>query len=148
MKKHTHVGVYGIIINDNKILLVKKQRGPYVGKWDLPGGGVEPGETSIETSNRELLEECGYSAAETKLANVINNRIVYLNNENQREELTLLSIIYFVTLKQYEHADKQNIVRDTEDVSDSKWFNLHEVLLTPLTPTAVYAIGLKNTSSQ
>ena len=141
MKKHTHIGIYGIVINNNNILLVKKQRGPYIGKWDLPGGGIEMGETSIEALNRELLEECGYKAVETKLVNVLNNRVIYVNSENQREELTLLSIIYFVTLEQYNHTDKQKIIRDTEDVSDSKWFSLNEMSQVLLTPNAIYAIG-------
>ncbi len=33
MEKYTHLGVYGILINDNKILLIKKSRGPHKGKW-------------------------------------------------------------------------------------------------------------------
>lgn len=32
----THVGSYGIIIDNNKIVLVKKARGGYKGKLDLP----------------------------------------------------------------------------------------------------------------
>ena len=47
MLKTSHFGAYGIIIHKNKILLVKKSRGPYKGKYDLPGGKIEFGE-SIE----------------------------------------------------------------------------------------------------
>ena len=37
----TRVGVYGVIIKDNKIALVKKKNGGYKGKYDLPGGGMK-----------------------------------------------------------------------------------------------------------
>lgn len=38
-----HFGIYGIALNKNrdKILLVKKTRGPYTGLYDLPGGTPE-----------------------------------------------------------------------------------------------------------
>lgn len=36
MKEHKHLGAYGIIIEDEKILLIKKVTGPYDGKLDLP----------------------------------------------------------------------------------------------------------------
>ena len=34
----THIGAYGILIREDKIALVKKARGGYKGKFDLPGG--------------------------------------------------------------------------------------------------------------
>ena len=55
--KERHIGVYGVIIKDNKIALVRKARGGYKGKLDLPGGGMEHAETPLETLKRELLEE-------------------------------------------------------------------------------------------
>ena len=53
----THKGVYGIIRRENKILLIKKARGPYTGLYDLPGGSPEIGETETETLIREIKEE-------------------------------------------------------------------------------------------
>ena len=43
----THIGAYGILIRDGKIALIKKARGGYKGKYDLPGGGIEHTETPI-----------------------------------------------------------------------------------------------------
>ena len=37
----THIGAYGILIRDGKTALIKKARGGYKGKYDLPGGGIE-----------------------------------------------------------------------------------------------------------
>ncbi len=55
----THVGAYGILIRNEKIALIKKARGGYKGKYDLPGGGIEHNETPIETLHREIMEEIG-----------------------------------------------------------------------------------------
>ena len=41
MKEHKHLGVYGLIIKDDKILLINIITGPYDGKLDLPGGTIE-----------------------------------------------------------------------------------------------------------
>lgn len=54
-----HFGVYGRIVKDGKILLIKKARGPYTGLYDLPGGSQEKGESYIETLRREIMEETG-----------------------------------------------------------------------------------------
>lgn len=56
---YSHIGVYGIYIKDNKVLLIKKSRGPYEGMYDLPGGRIEIGETMEEGLKREFIEEVG-----------------------------------------------------------------------------------------
>lgn len=53
----TRYGVYGICLKDSKLLLVRQERGPYGGKYDFPGGGIEFGESPEQTLRRELLEE-------------------------------------------------------------------------------------------
>ena len=57
MKEYKHLGVYGIVIKDNKILLIKKVTGPYDGLFDLPGGSFEFGEKPEEVLKREMMEE-------------------------------------------------------------------------------------------
>lgn len=52
-----HLGVYGVIKRDDKILLIKKARGPYTGLYDLPGGSPEQAETPEQTVTREIKEE-------------------------------------------------------------------------------------------
>lgn len=60
IKQSMRVGVYGIAINDGSILLVHKgDNGCYRGLLDLPGGGIEFGETQEQALRREFLEEVG-----------------------------------------------------------------------------------------
>ena len=58
-KKYKQLGAYGLLINDDKILLIKKNGGPYDGKLDLPGGTIEFSETPTDALKRELQEEVG-----------------------------------------------------------------------------------------
>lgn len=58
-KEYKHLGAYALIVNEGKILLIKKSGGPYDGKLDLPGGTIEFCERPEETLKRELLEEVG-----------------------------------------------------------------------------------------
>ena len=53
------VGVGGVVIRDGCVLLVQRAQEPLAGKWTLPGGAVELGETLEEAVVRELREETG-----------------------------------------------------------------------------------------
>jgi len=55
-----HCGALVALHVDGKLLLI---RNSYRRGWTLPGGGVEPGETSIEAATRELREELGLVVA-------------------------------------------------------------------------------------
>lgn len=48
--------VYGVVISDGKLLLTKMRS---TGKYWLPGGGVDLGETLERAVKREIWEECG-----------------------------------------------------------------------------------------
>jgi 8-oxo-dGTP diphosphatase len=47
------------IIRGQNLLLKKATRGISVGKWNAPGGKLEPGETPEHCARREVLEETG-----------------------------------------------------------------------------------------
>jgi 8-oxo-dGTP diphosphatase len=50
----------GVVIEKGRVLLAQRKRGAHLaGKWELPGGKVEPGEDPRVTVRRELLEELG-----------------------------------------------------------------------------------------
>ena len=53
------VGVGAVIIDDGKVVLIKRRYEPLKGQWSLPGGGVEVGETLETAVAREMLEETG-----------------------------------------------------------------------------------------
>lgn len=53
------VGVGGVVIEDSKVLLIRRGSEPLKGRWSIPGGTLELGETLKEGVARELLEETG-----------------------------------------------------------------------------------------
>ncbi len=66
-KKVPMLTVDGIIIENGKILLIKRATQPYKDHWALPGGFVELGETLEEAVTREVKEETGLETKPVKL---------------------------------------------------------------------------------
>jgi len=66
------VGVGAIVIREGKILLIKRAVPPGVGKWSIPGGLVEVGETLSQACVRETEEETGVKIEVLELINVFD----------------------------------------------------------------------------
>ncbi|MGH3359221.1 MAG: NUDIX hydrolase [Nocardioidaceae bacterium] len=51
----------GAVLQDEqgRVLLVRRGREPEAGRWTIPGGHVEPGETLEQAARREVFEETG-----------------------------------------------------------------------------------------
>jgi 8-oxo-dGTP diphosphatase len=59
-----------VTTTDGHVLLIERGWDPHKGAWALPGGHVDPGETSRTAAARELAEEAGVHAAPTELVQV------------------------------------------------------------------------------
>ena len=134
MKKHTHIGVYAVIKKHEKMLLIKKARGPYTGKWDLPGGGFEFGETPTETLNREVMEETGLTIAKYTLLNVLSHTEAYKNSNNEGETVHHIGIIYRVEIDEFNNFLKTD--GDGEDSHGAKWLEISSLNKDNLSPFA------------
>ena len=53
------VGVGAVIVEAERVLLVRRGAEPLKGHWSLPGGLLEVGESLTEGVKREVLEETG-----------------------------------------------------------------------------------------
>lgn len=78
---HRAFGVYGIYVEDGKLLVINKKDGPYINRFDLPGGSLKEGETLSEAIKREFLEETGLEIEIEENIGVIDFKLPWLWDE-------------------------------------------------------------------
>ncbi|MEQ8699132.1 MAG: NUDIX hydrolase [Bauldia litoralis] len=66
------VGVGVVVWKDGQVLLIRRGKAPMMGRWSLPGGRQELGETTRETAVREVAEETGLTVRLGPLLDVID----------------------------------------------------------------------------
>lgn len=81
MKKLNVIIVYNK--EENKILMCKREKEPYKGKYNLVGGKLEENEDSLEGAYRELEEETGITKDDTILTYLMNFEYKLLNMQLQ-----------------------------------------------------------------
>ncbi|MYT38998.1 NUDIX domain-containing protein [Streptomyces sp. SID8356] len=59
-----------VTTTDGHVLLIERGWDPHKGQWALPGGHVDPGETSRSAAARELAEEAGVYAMPGELEQI------------------------------------------------------------------------------
>jgi 8-oxo-dGTP diphosphatase len=66
------VGVGAVVVQDERVLLVKRGREPLKGHWTVPGGVLELGETLTEGVRREVEEETGLTVEAIELVEILD----------------------------------------------------------------------------
>ena len=132
----THVGAYGVIVKDDKITLVKKARGGYKGKLDLPGGGMEHTELPEEALKREIMEEAGINIANYKLLDVVATNIKWEMEPNLWEDLHHIGILYTVDTNELFLKNEA----DGLDSNGANWYNITELNKKELSPFTILAL--------
>ncbi|MBU9714231.1 NUDIX hydrolase [Evansella tamaricis] len=87
------VGAVTILVDEFGRLLIQERNYPK-GKWGLPGGLMELGETTEEAARRELFEETGLTVNELSLINVYSGEENFVVAENG-DEFYVVVIAYF-----------------------------------------------------
>lgn len=100
------IGVRALLIQDEKILLVKHT---YQLGWYTIGGGVEPGETPYQALQRELKEEVGVS-----LLTPAQLFAVYYSNNEKRDDY----IIFYICQALLQKASH------SAEIAAQQWFDL------------------------
>ena len=66
------IGVGAVVIDEGKVLLVRRGQEPLKGEWSLPGGALELGETLEQGVVREVLEETGLTVVPAGIVEVLD----------------------------------------------------------------------------
>jgi len=123
--KQPIVGVGAIIISNGKILLEKRKSDPGRGRWSIPGGLVELGESTEKTVIREVKEETGLEVEKPEHIDVVDNII---RDSNGEIKYHFVIIDYFVKLK-------GGMLKATSDAEELRWVKFDEVEKYGLTKT-------------
>lgn len=87
------VGVGVLVLQGDKVLLVKRKMTPERGKWSIPAGFLDYGEDPIVTAEREVLEETNLNV---KIYDLLD---VYYNHDALEKGGASIFILYKARLK-------------------------------------------------
>jgi len=135
-KEHRHLGAYGILIKDNKILLIKKNGGPYDGRLDLPGGSIEFNEKPKDALVREFLEEVGIKVTEYELYDANSASPIW---HYQNTLINVHHIGIFYKILNYENEIKKDIQIDevNDDSLGAEFYDISKLKKTDLSDIAI-----------
>ncbi len=124
--QYSHLGSYGVIIRDNKILLINKKGGPYDGKLDLPGGTIDFGERPSETVVRELAEEVGIKVTDFDLIGVDSVCFPW-NYKNMTMDVHHICIFYEIKKYDGEIVNNMNITEKNNDSKGAMFYDIDKL---------------------
>src|SRR5882757_2924026 len=111
------VGVGAVIVQDNRVLLIRRGHAPLLGEWSLPGGVLECGETLREATVREAREETGLTVETGEMLGVYE-RVIRSEDARVRYHYVLVDFLCRVV-----RGDLQS----GSDAADVRWFAREEL---------------------
>ena len=125
------VGVGVVVIKEGRILLVRRAFDPGAGKWSIPGGLVETGETLSAAGARECEEETGLKVQLLELINVFD-----MIEEDDDGKTRYHYVLVDFLARQVGGEEKPN-----QEVSELRWATYEEAKKLDLTKTARRALA-------
>jgi mutator protein MutT len=112
MSQRPEVCVGAVVIDDDRLLLIRRGHGPAAGNWSLPGGRVEFGETMAEALVREVQEETGL---EVVAGDYIGHVEIFGDD------------MHFVVHDYYATVFDADVLVAGDDAAEAAWVDLHAV---------------------
>jgi ADP-ribose pyrophosphatase YjhB (NUDIX family) len=131
-----YLGIYGVFEDNGMVLMIKKARGPYKGKYDLPGGGLNFGESIDTCLKREILEETNAKVKESDFFDINEYTCKYNKEDGTLVDFHHVAIYYKVILE----FSKLKVESDGEDSNGAIFIPLSEIGLHNTSPVAFSAI--------
>jgi len=111
------VGVGAVIVQDSRVLLIRRGQPPLLGEWSLPGGVLECGETLREATVREAREETGLVVETVDMLGVYE-RVIRSDDERVRYHYVLIDFLCRPIAGE---------LKAGSDAADVRWFTRDEL---------------------
>jgi len=111
------VGVGAVILDGERVLLIQRGGTTLSGKWSIPGGLVELGETTRDAVRREIAEECGLEIELVDVCGVLD-RVVRDAAGRVRYHWVLVDFLAVV---------RGGTLCAGDDAADARWVPIDEV---------------------
>lgn len=123
MSEHPIPGVGVAVIDQGRLLVVRKEQGPWQDRWAVPGGKVELGETMAAAARREVREETGLTV---RLGPVVWTGEVIGPGEPPEWHFTLVDYVGFPL---------GGVLAAGDDAAEVRWTTPEDALELDLIPT-------------
>jgi 8-oxo-dGTP diphosphatase len=111
------VGVGAVILDQGRVVLIKRKFPPLAGEWSIPGGRLETGETLREGVIREAREETGLTVEPSELLGVYDR---LLRDDAGR-------VLYHYVLIDFLCRRVAGELHSDGDADDARWFSPEEL---------------------
>jgi 8-oxo-dGTP diphosphatase len=98
-----------------RVLLIKRAKDPFAGRWALPGGFVEEDERLIDAAKRELMEETGVAVTDLE-------HLCAAGDPGRDPRGWTVSVVFFGRVT----ADELD-AKGADDATEADWFRLDEL---------------------
>lgn len=115
--------VGAIVLQRDQVLLIQRGQAPSKGKWTLPGGVIEVGESPEEALVREIDEECQVKIRTQDIVEVIS-KVLY---DNQGKIQYHYIILDYLACCQSDDECQVKPVQAGSDVMNARWVPVHEL---------------------
>ncbi len=111
------IGVGAVIVQDGRVLLIRRGQPPLLGEWSLPGGVLECGEALRDATVREAREETGLVVETVEMLGVYE-RVIRSDDERVRYHYVLIDFLC---------RPVAGDLKAGSDAADVRWFTRDEL---------------------